>query len=114
MSIVLFCRPLNIIALQLLRANGKTLLMNAITSLNSVIAFVLGLLFFLFVFQKQIIGYFLGVATAEFIIALILFYWVFTNYRIILAKVSQSLTIKLIKFGAPLLLTELSYLLLIN
>lgn len=111
MALYLLINPLNTIAFNLLRVNGKTLLMNVIILIGRIASFGLSLYFLIYVFHG-LYGYFIGVVLAEYFVSLILLYWVLSNYKISLAKVSGALALKLIKFGAPLLFTELSYLLL--
>jgi len=74
-------------------------------------AFGGSLILLLYVFGS-LYGYFIGLVLSEFIVSIILFSWFFTRYKVVLSKVSGSLAIDLIKFGIPLLITELSYLLL--
>jgi O-antigen/teichoic acid export membrane protein len=61
---------------------------------------------------NDLYGYFIGVVIAEGVVATILFYWFLKNYSVILSRVSGNLAINLIKFGLPLLITEISFLLL--
>jgi len=48
----------------------------------------------------------------EVVVSVVLFCWFFKHFRVKPIKVSKELNLKLIKFGAPLLLTELSFLLM--
>jgi O-antigen/teichoic acid export membrane protein len=111
MALYLFIRPLNIIVLNVLKVIGKTVFFNSISLISKIISIALSLSILLF-FVRELYGYFIGVVLSEFVLLLILFHWFFSHYRINLFKASGSLASKLIIFGAPLLLTELSYLLL--
>ncbi len=111
MAVSLFLEPLKTIVLNVLRATGRTLFFNLINLLGRIISIALSLLMLIYIFH-EFYGYFIGIVFSEIIVSLILFYWFFTNYKINLTKVSGSLTMKLTKFGIPLLFTEISYLLL--
>lgn len=111
MSFYLFVRPLNIIVLNILRVRGKTILLNSIEFCGKALAVALSLFLFFYVISK-FYGYFVGLAAAEITISIYLFWWFFSNYRIRFRRVSNELFVRLVSFGAPLLLTELSYLLL--
>jgi len=111
MAPYLFVQPLNIIVLNILKVTGRTVLFNAISLTGKIIAICLSLLLLL-VIIKELYGYFIGSMLAELILAAVLFYWFFSNYRINPLKSSGNLAVRLMIFGAPLLLTELSYLLL--
>ena len=111
MAIYLFVRPLNIIVLNYLRALGRTFFYNAINvSIKSVCA-VLSLLLLVYVI-RELYGYFVGVVLAELAGGIVLYSWLLKNYRVSFRNISAGLTLNLLKFGLPLLLTELSYLLL--
>lgn len=111
MAVYLAVRPLNIVVLNYQRATGKTLLFNgtelAVRTLG--IALSLGLLLWV---TRDLTGYFVGIAVAEIIGSVILFRWLLSNYTFAPGNVSKDLTWSLARFGVPLLLTELSYLLL--
>ncbi len=111
MAAYLFIRPLNIIVLNILRIRGKTLFINVTGIFGRILSIGLSLSLLVYI-AHDLYGYFLGIIAAELTVSLILFYWFFKNYRIGLKHVSGDLAVKLIKFGAPLLLTELSFLLL--
>lgn len=111
MGVYLLVRPLNIMVFNYLRATGKTFFYNSITIFNKTVAIALSLIFLLYIFQ-DLYGYFVGIVVAEFIMSAILFHWLFTNYKIVPGKVSGELTLKLVKFGIPLLISEFSYLIL--
>lgn len=111
MGAYLLIRPMNIIVLNYLRATGKTFLYNTITVSTKTIAITLSLILLIYVF-KNLYGYFVGVVLAEIIMGVVLFRWLFTNYQIVAGMVSGELTIRLVKFGIPLLMSELSYLIL--
>jgi len=107
----LLVRPLNIIVLNYLRATGKTLYYNTITVSTKTFTIALSLVLLIYVF-KNLYGYFLGVVLVEIIMGIILFRWLFANYRVATGKVSGELTLRLVKFGIPLLVSEFSYLIL--
>ncbi len=111
MALYLLVNPLNIIVMQMLRVNDKTIFINVIHLLGKTISVGLSLLFFVYVF-RGFYGFFVGTASAEIIMSLILFTWFFRHYKVTPSLISGELTLKLIKFGAPLLLSELSFLLL--
>jgi O-antigen/teichoic acid export membrane protein len=111
MALYLLINPLNIIVMRMLRVNDKTLFINIINIVGKSISVGLSLLFLIYVF-RAFYGYFIGVVAAELIMSLILFTWFFKHYRITRSLISGELSVKLIKFGAPLLLSELSFLLM--
>lgn len=111
MAFNLFITPLNIAVVCFLRVTDKTIFINVYNFMGKVITVGLSLFFLLYVF-KAFYGYFIGIVTADVILSTVLFYWFFRHYRCNPMKVSKQLNIKLIKFGAPLLLTELCFLLL--
>lgn len=111
MSAYLFICPLNIIVYNFLRVNDKTKLMISLNLVSRMLSVALSLLFLLYIF-REFYGYFIGLVLAEYLVSPFLFYWFFKKYSINFKKVSGDLTIKMVKFGIPLLLTELSFLLL--
>jgi len=111
MAFNLFITPLNITAIYFLRVTDKTIFINVINLIGRVISIGLSLFFLLYIF-KAFYGYFIGVVIADVILSVVLFYWFFRHYRCNPIKVSKELNIKLIKFGIPLLLSELSFLLM--
>ena len=111
MVFYLFIRPLNIIILYFLRVNDKTIFMNVMGLVEKICSVGLSLFLLLYVFNV-FYGYFIGLVIAEIIVSSILFYWFFRHFSFHPIKVSKELNLKLIKFGAPLLLTELSFLLM--
>jgi O-antigen/teichoic acid export membrane protein len=111
MAAYLLIRPLNIIVTNILRIRGRTLFLNVSGIFVRILSIIISL-FLLMYAIRELYGYFIGVVVGEFMSAVILFYWFFNNYKVGLNKVSGDLTIKLIKFGLPLLLTELSFLVL--
>lgn len=111
MGIYLFIRPLNIIVYNFLRVNDRTLFLNIVGLFEKIISIGLSLFLLLYVIH-ELYGYFIGIILAEFAASIVLFYWFFTNYKITFGKASQNLTVTLIKFGIPLLFSELFFLLL--
>jgi O-antigen/teichoic acid export membrane protein len=109
MTFCLFLRPLNIIVTYFLRVNDKTVFMNALSLMERICSVGLSLFLLLFV-VKAFYGYFIGLVISEVVISAVLFYWFFSHFSVDPSKVSKELNLKLIKFGAPLLLTELSFL----
>lgn len=107
----LFIRPLNIIVLNYLRALGMTVRYNTNNVATRALGSCLSLVLLLYVVHS-LYGFFVGVALAEFVSALALFWWLLRRYSVRPSKVSGSLSLDLLRFGFPLLLTELSYLLL--
>ncbi len=110
MALYLFLYPLNIIVLRLLRVNDRTILINVLELVAKALSVGLSLIFLIYLL-RGFYGYFVGVATAEIIMTIILFYWFFRNYKINLSSISGELHLKMIKFGVPLFLSELSFLL---
>lgn len=110
-AIYLFVRPLNIIVLNYLRALGDILRYNIVTFLTKAIGIVLALGLLLWVIG-ELPGYFLGIALAEVVATVYLYYWLLSRHRFSIHQVSGPLAFDLLKFGLPLLLTELAYLLL--
>lgn len=111
MALYLFVRPLNAIVLNYLRVLGKTLFFNAINLATKVVSVILSLGLLIYIIG-DLYGYFLGLALAEIATTVVLFRWLLSNYRFTFNRVSGDLALNLLKFGIPLLLTELSYLLL--
>jgi len=111
MSVYLLIRPLNIIVLNVLRITDRTIFYNIVGLVGRAASIILSLSLLLYVIGK-FYGYFVGLVISEFIVSATLFYWFFKHYRVSLSQVSKALSVKLIKFGFPLLISELSYLLL--
>ena len=111
MALYLFVRPLNIIVLNYLRAVEKIALLNAVNVVAKIAGIGMGFAFLLLVIGK-LYGYFLGIALAELGAGIYLYRWLLTSHKFSISRVSGSLSVDLIKFGLPLLLSELSYLLL--
>jgi O-antigen/teichoic acid export membrane protein len=111
MVLYLFFNPLNIIVTRMLRVNDKTVFINMMNIVGRTISVGLSLVFLLYV-SHSFYGYFIGLVTAELIMAVILFSWFFKHYRVTPSLISRELSVKMIKFGAPLLLAELAFLLI--
>lgn len=111
MSVYLLARPMNIIVLNILRITERTIFYNICNVASKAFSIVLSLVLLLLV-VKDFYGYFIGLAAAEVAAAGFLFYWFFKHYSVKLGAASGELAKKLIMFGIPLLLTEISYLLL--
>lgn len=111
MSVYLFARPMNIIVLNILRITEKTVFYNVFNIIIRALSIGLSLALLLLVL-KDFYGYFIGLAAAEVAASAFLFYWFFKHYSVKISSASSALAKKLIKFGIPLLLTEISYLLL--
>jgi O-antigen/teichoic acid export membrane protein len=112
MSVYLFIRPMNIIVLNLLRATGNTIFLNVSGLVSRIAGIALSLLLLIYI-VRELYGYFVGYIIGELVLTLILFHWFYQNFKKNqLSKISGTLAVKLIKFGIPLLLTELSWLLL--
>ena len=103
--------PLNSIISNLLVVTGRTVFLNVIAVLSRIGSFCLSMVLFLYIL-KGLYGFLIGGVLCEVTILCILFYWFFGHYRVDFKRASWKLAVDLIKFGAPLLLTELSYLLL--
>jgi O-antigen/teichoic acid export membrane protein len=111
MVVYLFIRPLNIIVLNILRVTERTIFYNVINLIGKAISIALSLLILIYVIG-EFYGYFIGIILAEFIVSVLLFYWFLSIHKINFKMVSGNLAANLMKFGAPLLITEISYLLL--
>ena len=111
MAAYLLIRPLNIIVSNILRIRGRTLFLNVSGIFVRILSIIISLFLLMYVI-RELYGYFIGIVAGELILSVILLFWFFNNYKVGLKQVSGDLTIKLIKFGLPLLLTELSFLLL--
>jgi len=85
--------------------------MNVVGLVEKICSVGFSLFLLLYVF-KVFYGYFVGLVVAEVVVSAVLFCWFFKHFRVKPIKVSKELNLKLIKFGAPLLLTELSFLLM--
>jgi len=105
----LLIRPINILVMYFLRMNERTIFLNAIYLIERAASVCLGLLLLLFLIQ-DLSGYFLGVLSAELLIAIILYRWFFGKYTLSFQKNSSRLNLRLLRFGIPLLFSELSYL----
>jgi len=111
MVLYLFANPLNIIVMRMLRVNDKTIFINVMNIVGKGVSVGLSLIFLVYVFGA-FYGYFIGVVAAELIVSVILFIWFFKHYRVSPSLISRELSLKMIKFGAPLLLSELAFLLI--
>lgn len=111
MAVYLFVRPLNIIVLNILRVSGRTIFFSGMNLLAKAAAISASLFLLLYVF-KSFYGYFIGLAFSELLIASILFTWFFRHYSIAPTMASRELAFKMMAFGLPVLMTELSYLVL--
>ena len=111
MALYLFSNPLNIIVMRMLRVNDKTVFINVINIVGEAVSVGLSLIFLIYVF-RAFYGYFIGVVAAELMMSVILFSWFFKHYRVTPSLISRELSLKMIKFGAPLLLAELAFLLI--
>jgi O-antigen/teichoic acid export membrane protein len=109
MACYLFIRPLNLIVMNFLRVNGKTVFLNVVNLISAVVSVGLSLLLLLY-FIRELYGYFIGVVIAELSAAIIFFSWFFQKYKVIPARVSGDLALQLIKFGLPLLFSECAFL----
>lgn len=112
MAIYLFARPLNIIVLNYMRAQGRTRMYNMVNFITKALATILALGLLLYVLG-DLFGYFLGTALAELAATVYLYHWLLSRHAFSTQAVSGELAIRLIKFGTPLLLTEISYLLFV-
>jgi len=111
MSVFLLLRPLNIIVLNMLRITDRTIFYNVINFAGRVIAIVASLYLLIYLIG-DLYGYFIGLVISELIVTSVLLYWFLSNYKVRVSMASGQLAMKLIKFGFPLLITEMSYLLL--
>lgn len=109
MACYLFIRPLNIIVMNFLRVNGKTIFLNAVSLISAAVSAGLSLLLLLY-FIRELYGYFIGVVMAELFAAIVSFTWFFKNYKVIPGRASGDLAKQLIKFGLPLLFSECAFL----
>lgn len=113
MGIYLLMRPLDIVGLNYLRALGRTVFYNVIalgTRITSV-ALSIGLLL---LFSKNLTAFVVGPAFSETAAVVILMWWLLSTHEYSPKAVSAQLSWRLIAFGAPLLVAELGYLLLLS
>jgi O-antigen/teichoic acid export membrane protein len=87
--------------------------MNALGLGGKMMSVGLSLFLLVYVFH-ELYGFFVGVILAEFIGSIILFGWFFKKYKITPKKNSRELNLRLLKFGIPLLFSELSFLSMSN
>jgi len=111
MAVYLFVRPLNIVVMNCMRALGRIFLLNAFNVLTKVVEIALAFLL-LFWLIGELYGYFLGVALAQVGATVFLYRWLLKSHGFSIRQVSGTLTVDLLRFGVPLLLTEIAYLLL--
>lgn len=111
MALYLFVRPMNIIVLNMLRVTDKTFFFSAINFAAKLASIALSLLIFLALLH-ELYGYFIGIVVAEIGMAVVLFRWYLAKHRVSPRNASWELAGRLIRFGAPLLITELAYVLL--
>jgi len=111
MAVYLFARPLNIIVMNFMRSLGAIFILNVFNTVMKVmeVAVAFALLLWLI---GELYGYFLGIALVQIGAMVFFFGWLRKNHRFSITQVSGALTWDLLKFGFPLLLTELAYLLL--
>lgn len=107
----LFIRPLNIIVLNYFRAQGLTVRYNVNNVATRALGIALSLTLLIYVI-RDLYGFFMGLVLAEIGASFALFIWLFRRYSVAWNSVSASLSTDLLRFGVPLVLTELSYLLL--
>ncbi len=111
MSVYVFIHPMNMIVQNVLQISGKTILYNIILVIERGCPILFSILMILYV-RRQFSGYFIGLVLGEACVSLVLFAWFFSKYNVNIRKVSGSLALALFGFGFPLLLSEISYLLL--
>jgi Na+-driven multidrug efflux pump len=95
MASYLFINPLNIIVSRFLRVNDRTILINVLDIVGRSLGVGLSLIFLIWLF-RGFYGYFIGMVTAEIIMAVILFSWFFKNYRVTPSLISGELHLKMI------------------
>ena len=111
MAAYLFARPVNILAMNFMRARGQVLLLNLTNLAIRVLEIAVGFTLLLWI-VGELYGYLLGVAVVQVAATVFLLGWLLRHHSFALSQVSAPLTYKLLGFGIPLLLTELAYLLL--
>jgi O-antigen/teichoic acid export membrane protein len=111
MGLYLLIRPLDMMILSLLRVKGQTIFLNLLGISGRVLSFGLSLVFMLYIMHR-FFGIFIGTVLAEAILFVVLYFWFFSNFKVKLSLASNSLALDLIRFGMPLLITELAYLFL--
>lgn len=110
-GVVLLVRPQIGIVLNVMRATGKTVAYAVYNFSQKLASIVLSLVLFVYVIP-HVWGYFLGIAMVDVVGFVVLLRWFLRHYQVSLGSVSGELTMRLVKFGAPLLVTEMAYLLL--
>jgi O-antigen/teichoic acid export membrane protein len=111
MGVYQFVRPVNIIGYNFLRVHGRTVLINLLNMVTKIISVAVGLLLLLVVL-KALYGYFIGTVFAEIVAFCVIFRWFWKKFEFKTQYVSKKIIRSLILFGFPLLLNEVSYLLL--
>lgn len=111
MTIALFVRPIIIVILNIMRVNGKTIYINIVGVVNRLLSVFMSLCLLIF-YVKNVSGYFVGIVGADFVVAVVLLIWLVSNYKLQWSKISPRLGGDLVNFGWPLLMSELSYLLI--
>lgn len=111
MSAYILLRPLNIIVLNMLRITDRTIFYNVTNLVGKTLSISFSLILLIYLIG-ELYGFFIGLILSELVVSIILFYWFFSKYTVSFSLVSGKLAMKLIRFGIPLLITELSYLLL--
>lgn len=111
MAAYLFVRPLNIIVMNYMRALGEISPLNVFNAAVKISEVALGLALLIWLIG-ELYGYFLGMVLVQLGATVFFYHWLLMNHRFSVMQVSGTLTLDLLKFGLPLLLTELAYLLL--
>jgi len=111
MAVYLFARPLNIIVMNFMRALGEIFVLNVYNAVVRVVEIAVAFALLLWLIG-ELYGYFLGIALVQAGAMVFFFRWLLKNHRFSITQVSGALTWHFLKFGFPLLLTELAYLLL--
>lgn len=99
MAIYLFLRPLNIIVLNIIRVTDRTVFYNSINIFNRITSVLVSLMLLLWII-REFYGYFVGVIISESLVSLILFVWFFSHYKLDRSKVSNSLSVQLLKLAS--------------
>ncbi len=110
-SACILLQPISGMITSLMIVQGRSVLVNVVGFVHRFVSFGLSLLL-LFVMAQKLFGFLLGGILSDAVLLGILFFWFFTHYRVSWKKTSGKLIGALVKFGAPLLLMEMAFLLL--
>jgi O-antigen/teichoic acid export membrane protein len=110
-SLCILLRPMSGMITSLMTVQGRSVLINVLGFVHRFVSFGLSLLL-LFIMARKLFGFLLGGILSDVVFLGILYGWFFAHFRVNLKKTSGKLVAALVKFGMPLLLMEMAFLLL--